>query len=56
MVLPGGVAFTATNNWEGGGKMAMFLVNSMRGEGKVLILNLPSWDSIGNVRRPPGSF
>ncbi len=26
--------------------MAMFLVNSMRGEGKVLILNLPSWDSI----------
>ncbi|UCD76981.1 MAG: sugar ABC transporter substrate-binding protein, partial [Desulfobacterales bacterium] len=46
MVLPGGVAFTATNNWEGGGKMGMFLVNAMRGEGKVLMLNLPSWDSI----------
>ena len=46
MVLPGGVAFVATNNWEGGAKMGMFLVNAMHGEGKVLVLNLPSWDSI----------
>jgi len=46
MVLPGGVAFTASNNWEGGAKMGMFIVNQLHGKGKVLILNLPSWDTI----------
>lgn len=46
MFLPGGVAVTDSNVWEGNVNMGIWLVNQMHGEGKYIILDAAGWHSL----------
>ncbi len=47
MFLPGAVATTDSNVWEGNVNMGIWLVNQMHGEGKYIILDAAGWHSLG---------
>jgi len=51
MYLPGAVASVSTNNYEGGVKLGMFLVNKMHREGKIIVLDTPGWQTLEQRRR-----
>jgi len=46
MFLPGAVATTDSNVWEGNVDMGIWLVNQMHGEGKYIILDAAGWHSL----------
>jgi ribose transport system substrate-binding protein len=46
MFLPGAVATTDSNVWEGNVDMGIWLVNQMHGDGKYIILDAAGWHSL----------
>ena len=46
MFLPGAVATTASDSWEGNVNMGVWLVNQMHGEGKYIILDAAGWHTL----------
>lgn len=46
MFLPGAVATTCSDSWEGNTNMGIWLVNQMHGEGKYIILDAAGWHTL----------
>lgn len=46
MFLPGAVATTTSDSWEGNVNMGIWLVNQMHGEGKYIILDAAGWHTL----------
>lgn len=46
MFLPGAVATTNSDSWEGNVNMGVWLVNQMHGEGKYIILDAAGWHTL----------
>ncbi len=46
MFLPGAVATTTSDSWEGNVNMGVWLVNQMHGEGKYIILDAAGWHTL----------
>jgi len=46
MFLPGAVATTCSDSWEGNVNMGVWLVNQMHGEGKYIILDAAGWHTL----------
>jgi len=51
MFLPGAISSVASDNYSGGIQIGLFLVKYMGGEGKVIVLDTPGWQTLSIRKR-----
>ena len=51
MFLPGAICSIASDNYSGGIQIGLFLVKYMKGEGKIIVLDTPGWQTLAIRKR-----